>query len=80
MGSMQSKAVQKNFERMLWSSYIRGNGKTFENIPYGRSSAKLPVIMSSCHHVILPLCHLVIMSSGYIFNVRMGGWVGGNQI
>ena len=35
------------------------------NIPYGQSSAKLPVILSSCHPVILSSCHPVILSSGH---------------
>ena len=32
------------------------------NIPYGQSSAKLPVIMLSCHRVIMSSCHHVILT------------------
>ena len=31
------------------------------NIPYGQSSAKLPVIQSFSHSVILSFCHTVIL-------------------
>ena len=36
-----------------------------KNIPYGQSSAKLPVMMSTCHPVFWSTGHLVIRSSGH---------------
>ena len=38
---------------------------TIENIPYGQSSAKLPVIRSSGHQAIQSSSHTVIPLSGY---------------
>ena len=47
--------LEQTYTWNLWISY--------KNIPYGQSSAKLSVIMSSCHPVILSSCHPVILSS-----------------
>ena len=46
-----------------------------KNIPYGQSSAKLPVIPSSSHLVIWLSGHLVICSSGYPV-IRLSGHSG----
>ena len=40
------KEVKVSYQRKI---------NTYTYIPYGQSSAKLPVIMSSCHRVIIPL-------------------------
>ena len=38
------------------TSYVKVR-KEIENIPYGQASTKLPVILLSCHHVIMSPCY-----------------------